>query len=213
MQFRVSLPPLRRQVSCYQEKIYKRISSAVVARLFIGLQYIWGYRMTWPSRILICMKVLLNGYTAEVFSIGFHGISERKDGVAIVPTIWKSGVAVLGSSSVGARILCKYHWTGRRKDQEILPVAGETGKASRSGARKVIRLGDTSKRAPSRRIIPKPPPLAVVVYSFGGNYKRVLEGRQPQNCEFFLRTSTEKEQVLIKRNPGFTQDSRHSSHR
>jgi hypothetical protein len=43
-------------------------------------------------------------------------------------------------------------------------VAGETRKASRSGARKVIRLRDASKSAPSRRIIPKPPPLAAVIY-------------------------------------------------
>jgi hypothetical protein len=65
---------------------------------------------------------------------------------------------------MGARILCKYNWTGRRKDQEVRPVAGETRKASRSGARKVIRLRDASKSAPSRRIIPKPPPEAAVVY-------------------------------------------------
>lgn len=43
-------------------------------------------------------------------------------------------------------------------------MAREGRKASRSGAREVVRLRTSSMRAPSRRIIPKPPPLAVVVY-------------------------------------------------
>lgn len=44
-------------------------------------------------------------------------------------------------------------------------MAGETREASRSCARQAIRLATERKRAPSRRTIPKPPPLAVVVYS------------------------------------------------
>jgi hypothetical protein len=45
-------------------------------------------------------------------------------------------------------------------------VAREARKACRGSTRKVVRLTYVSKSAPSRRRMPKPPPLAVVVYLF-----------------------------------------------
>ena len=68
--------------------------------------------------------------TAKVFSIEIHGVNEREDGIAFVPTIWKSGTTALGSPSVGAGVLCQYNLTGRGKDREVRLVVGKARKTS-----------------------------------------------------------------------------------
>lgn len=57
--------------------------------------------------------------------IGVHGISD-----AAIPAVRETWATILGASSVGERILCKYNRIGRRKDTQICTVARETGKAS-----------------------------------------------------------------------------------
>ena len=59
-----------------------------------------------------------------------HLVNEREDGIAFVPTIWKSGTTALGSPSVGAGVLCQYNLTGRGKDREVRLVVGKARKTS-----------------------------------------------------------------------------------
>ena len=68
----------------------------------------------------------------------FMGYLKGKMAIRLVPTVRKSGATILGASPVGERLLCEHHWTGRREDPEICPVAGEARKASRGSARKVV---------------------------------------------------------------------------
>jgi hypothetical protein len=68
--------------------------------------------------------------TAEIFGVRIHGIPERQDGIASIPTVRESGATVLGTSLMGERILCDYNRIGRREDTQIRTVVREAGKAS-----------------------------------------------------------------------------------